>query len=370
MGPNPLPCSARLFRRLTAVGLAALLVTAYSGCATDRFLAAELPPEWQADPTENARTLDLVNIATPTVQNDVIVPGDVIKINISAGFDADDNLEIVQRISPDGSLFITELGNIQLDGFELVTAEAHIASLCREKGLYKSPQVTVTMEQPKMNKVTVLGAVNKPKTYELRSGSSSLLDALTAAEGLAEDAGTQVEIRHPGFRNSDSAPRIALADGQGVIQASRQTWEGTGPQTVKIDLVKATQNGDGGYYLPDGSIVNVERRDPLPVHVAGLVRKPGSYDFPLGREMTLLDAIAKAGETSNSLANKVYIIRTKPGHEKPILIEANLRKAKHNLGPDNPLLAPGDYVSVEQTLATALYEAARLIGFGVSGRAF
>jgi polysaccharide export outer membrane protein len=358
-----------MLRRLTAVGLAALLVAAVSGCATGRYLAAELPPEWQADPTENVRTLDLVKIATPTVQNDVIGPGDVIKVNISAGFDAEDNLEIVARVSPEGNVFIAELGHIQLDGFELVTAEAHIASLCRNKGLYKSPQVTVTMEQPQMNKVTVLGAVNKPKTYELRSGSSSLLDAITSAEGLAEDAGTQVEIRHPGFRNSNSAPRIALADGQGVIQASRQTWEGTGPQTVRIDLVKATQGG-GGYYLPDGSIVNVERRDPLPVHVAGLVRKPGAYDFPLGTEMTLLDAVAEAGGTSNPLANKVYIIRSKPGEEKPILIEASLRKAKHNLGLDNPPLAPGDYVSVEQTMSTALYEAVRLIGFGVSGTAF
>jgi polysaccharide export outer membrane protein len=352
------------------VSLAALLVTACSGCATGRHLAAELPPEWQADPTENARTLDLVKIATPTVQNDVIGPGDVIKINISAGFDADDNLELVARVSPEGNVFIAELGNVELDGFELVTAEAHIASLCQTKGLYQSPQVTVTMEQPQMNNVTVLGAVNKPKTYRLRSGSSSLLDAITAAEGLAEDAGTQVEIRHPGFRNSDSTPRIALADGQGVVQASRQTWEGTGPQTVRIDLVKATQTGGGGYYLPDGSIVNVERRDPLPVHVAGLVRKPGAYDFPLGTELTLLDAVAEAGGTSNPLANKVYIIRSKPGHEQPILIEASLRRAKHKLGLENPPLAPGDYVSVEQTPATALYEAVRLIGFGVSGTAF
>ena len=69
-----------MHRRLTAAGLAALLVTILSGCATDRYLAANLPPEWQADPTENARTLDLVKIATPTVQSDVIGPGDVFVI--------------------------------------------------------------------------------------------------------------------------------------------------------------------------------------------------------------------------------------------------------------------------------------------------
>src|SRR5690606_31653728 len=246
-----------------------------------------------------------------------------------------------------------------------------ISTLCQEKGLYRSPQVTVMMRQAKTNQDTVIGAVNKPNTYSLRSGSSTLLDALVAAEGLAKDAGTLVEIQHPGFRNSKSTPRIAALKDQGIQNvAHEESLLTSGPQTVKIDLISATKEGKGGYYLPDGSIVNVERQDPLPIHVAGLVKNAGSYEFPLGKEVTLLDAIAEAGGISNPIANKVYIIRSKPGEEKPILIEASIRKAKHNLGLDNPRLAPGDYVTVEQTPLTAMYEAVRLFGFGISGRAF
>lgn len=351
-----------------AVALAAL---ALSGCATSRYQAASLPVEFQAMPVENAQTLELAKIASPTVQSDRIGRGDVLKINISTGFSTEDNPEWVVRVSEEGSVHLPDLGPVTLEGLELETAEAHIGSLCRERGLYRAPQVTVTMEQPKVNKVMVIGAVKEPSTYELKSGSSSLLEAIVMAGGLSEDAGTIVEIRHPGFRGTSRGPRIAAAGDPDVRTVMHEEPDAAGgPQTVRVDLISAAQEGSGGYYLPDGSIVNVERRDPLPIHVSGLVNKAAAYDFPIGKEMTLLDAIAEAGGTSNPLADKVYIIRAVPGQEEPILIEASLRRAKNHRGLDNPLLIPGDYVSVEQTAGSALYEALRLVGFGINGRAF
>ncbi len=113
----------------------------------------------------------------------------------------------------------------------------------------------------------------------------------------------------------------------------------------------------------------VERRDPKPIHVLGLVKKPDRYEFPVAEDLRLLDAIALASGTNNPLADKVYIIRNTPESEEPTLIEASIKKAKRN-GRADLRLAPGDIVSVEQTPTTSVYEAVRLIGFGVSGRAF
>ncbi|MBX3438296.1 MAG: polysaccharide biosynthesis/export family protein [Planctomycetaceae bacterium] len=369
---SPLPsCNFNSLRRQTAMRTVLILVGTLSGCASGRYMAANLPAEWQASPVENAQTLELAKIASPTVQTDRIGRGDVIRVNISTGFKTEDNPEWVVRVSEDGTALLPDMGPVPLEGLELETAEVHIGSLCREKGLYRTPQVTVTMEQPKVNNVMVIGAVNEPNMYELRSGSSGLLDALVKAGGLSEFAGTTVEIRHPGFRDKGKTPRIAAAGGQDVMHVAHESEAGfQGPQTVQVDLISATQEGRGGYYLPDGSVVNVQRHDPLPIHVAGLVQKAGVFVFPVGKELTLLDAVAEAGGISNPLANKVYIIRSKPGHDEPILIEASLRRAKNNLGLDNPKLIPGDYVSVEQTPGTAVYEALRLVGFGVNGRAF
>ncbi|MEZ6146656.1 MAG: polysaccharide biosynthesis/export family protein [Planctomycetaceae bacterium] len=348
---------------------------AFSGCATNRVAAAKLPAEWEAELPENAQTLALAKVASPTIQSDMIGRGDVLEINISAGLSTEDDLSRVVRVSDAGTVFLSDLGHVPLEGMELETAEATIGSLCMEHGLYRSPQVTVTMKQPKMNSITVIGAVMEPKTYRLRSGSSDLLSALVAAGGLAENAGIMVEIRHQGFHNQASVPLMSSSsEGTAdtcIVQAGyEEQLESNGARSLRINLIAATKNGQGGQHLPDGTIVMVEPRDPEAISVFGLVSKPNEYEYPVGKELRLLDAIALAGGIGNPVANKVYIVRKKPDSEDTILIQASIRKAKNNRGMDNPRLAPGDVVSVEQTPLTAVFEGLRLIGFGVNGRAF
>ena len=48
-------------------------------------------------------------------------------------------------------------------------------------------------------------------------------------------------------------------------------------------------------------MVMVEKRDPLPVHVIGLVAKPGQITLPANQDLHLLDAIALAGGSVDSL---------------------------------------------------------------------
>ena len=71
--------------------------------------------------------------------------------------------------------------------------------------MFRNPCITVTMKQCRTRKVTVVGAVNKPGTHELPRGSSSLMAALLAAEGLSKEAGTEVEIRHTDSRQWPAA---------------------------------------------------------------------------------------------------------------------------------------------------------------------
>ena len=73
------------------------------------------------------------------------------------------------------------------------------------------------MKQCRTNKITVVGAVNKPGPHELPRGSSSLMAALVAAEGLTKEAGTEVEIRHTDSRQATAggpqSPAPYSADG-------------------------------------------------------------------------------------------------------------------------------------------------------------
>ena len=106
--------------------------------------------------------------------------------------------------------------------------------------------------------------------------------------------------------------------------------------------------GKREYYLDDGDVVMVEKRDPLPVHVIGLVARPGQIHLPVNQDTRLLDAVALAGGASSPYVNKILLLRRVSGSDQPLVIEVSLRDAKRT-GRGNFLLGPGDVVSVEQS---------------------
>ena len=346
-------------------GLAFVLVLV-SGCATVHYRASTLPPELQAPPVENPQVVDLSRLAMTPPSSQLIDRGDVLEVTITAGLGKDDTFTFPVRVNDNGEADLPFVGSVALAGLELEAAEAAIAAACIRQRLYRDPHVTVTMKQQRVNRVTVVGAVKKPGIYSLPRGSSDLLAALVAAGGLADDAGTDVEIRQP--NGADPLPNpVADAGKPGVVQAGYSTTETAptgGAQTLRVNLVSAAKAGSGGYYVQDGAVVMVERRDPQPIHVMGLVKNPGRYEFPVAEELRMLDAIALAGGVKSTVADKVFIIRRMTPASEPVLIKASIRKAKRD-GSENLRLMPGDVVSVEQTPATILLDAINVIRFAI-----
>lgn len=359
---------ARILSRVCVCGI---LIICSAGCATGRYRAAELPAAFQAPPVENAQTVDLSRLASAATSSEFIARGDVLEVTISAGLTKEDNFTTLVRVNDDGYANLHDIGDIPLAGLELQEAEAAIASAGIQRGLYRAPHVTVTMKRQRTNRVTVVGAVKEPGQYDLPRGSSNLLTALVAAGGLSEDAGTNVEIRHPGTRIEIQEPeRIAAAKVTAAGHSIGPALGGGGPKihtttprSIQVNLVSAAREGSNGYRIEDGGVVMVEKRDPKAVHVAGLVRQPGKYDFPIGNEFRVLDALALAGWTSTPVANKVFVIRRLPQFPEPQVIQLSIREAKSN-GDANLLLAPGDIISVEQTPATILLETIKMLNFG------
>ena len=228
------------------------------------------------------------------------------------------------------------------------------------------------MKQQRTNKVTVIGAVNAPGPHELPRGSSSVLAALVAAGGLSKEAGVNVEIRRTAIpRPLAGGPNCAGA-GRGSAAGNRATGrlcstiECAAP-SIKVNLAQAAA---GATMLPpveDGDVVYVAKRLFPPVHVQGLVQKPGEFAFPVQQDLRLLDALALAGGWSNPMADKVLVIRQFPGQPSPAYIAASIHHAMD--GQDNLLLAPGDMVIVERTVGTAFVDMVNTIlhvGVGVS----
>ena len=343
-----------------------------SGCVSSDIIQADNVPQWLQAPTiDNPKTLDLSGMASGTYNNDLIDRGDVLEVTINTGLNAKDNLTFPVRVSDNGLATLPVVGDVAVQGLELESAEAAIAAACVQRAIYRSPQVTVTMKKQRTIRVMVSGGVKNPNVYNLPRGNSDLLSLLVLAGGLADNAGTLVEVRNPPSAGGSPSDRIANGPGgaNNIEQAGGHSQPllaaaAKSPQSVRIDLVSATKNGAGNFPLQDGAIVHVERRDPPPVHVLGLVHKAGKYEYPIGTELHLLDAVALASGVSNQAANKVYIIRHPEGQPQPTVIEASLRDAKRS-GDMNLKLAPGDVVSVEQTPTTMLLDTIHLIRFAI-----
>jgi polysaccharide export outer membrane protein len=294
------------------------------------------------------------------------------------------------RVSDDGTANVPLVGKVYVAGLELEGAEQAISNAGVERGVFRDPHVTVTMHTQRINRITVIGAVEKPGVYEIPRGSSSLLAALVSAGGLSKEAGTVVELRRParaagptgafnsgGFGGNQAGNPIPAQ--QAAFQQPGAPGGQFGPpgqpppaqmvpaSSRRINLVAAAEEGSNGFFLDDGDVVMVEKRDPEPVQVIGLVSKAGQYELPVNQDLRVLDALAMAGGWSSPVADKVYVIRNMPGRAEPVVIEVSISEAKRH-GKGNLLLGPGDIVSVEQTPATIFLDAlTRFLHFGLDG---
>jgi len=354
--------------------LSGILIITVAGCASgpqgEIYTVSQLPQNMIAMRRDNAKTIDLSRLSSAVANSDIIDKGDVLQVQIAAGLSEKDIVTITVRVRDDGQAELPNIGPVPVSGMDMASAEAAISSACIQRQLYRSPNVTVTMKQQRTNKITVVGAVKEPGVKSIPRGSSDLLAALVAAGGLADDAGTNVEIRNPRKTPADesAAPPIAAGPSENGVDAVGFTVP-TSPtssrmESIKVDLISATKAGTGGYNVLDGAVVMVEKRDPEPVHIRGLVRSPNRYEFPIGQDLHLLEAIALAGDVSNSMANKVYVIRKKPTSNETAIVQVNISDAKKN-ATHNLLLSPGDVVSVEQTPGTIFMDALRMVNFGV-----
>jgi polysaccharide export outer membrane protein len=320
----------------------------------------------------------LSKLASGAGSSETIGVGDVLEVRIAAGLSEDDRSTMASRVASDGTISLPEIGTLQVAGIEPQGAESLIRSEAVRRELYRNPTVTVTVTHQRMNKVRVIGAVKEPGVYNLPPNASDIVSAIASAGGLAPDAGQTVEVRNPYKAIREDRPAVVGDPNQPLSTVSStnavsstntvgNTNSGVGGMnSYTVDLISAAKAGDAQYIVQDGGVVMVEKRDPAPVYIGGLVKHAGRYDFPIGQDLHLLDAVALAGGMSNQLADKIYVVRQVAGGSDPAVIQISYRTAKKS-ADSNIRLGPGDVISVEHTPATVVMEALNIIRFGISG---
>jgi polysaccharide export outer membrane protein len=96
------------------------------------------------------------------------------------------------RVSDDGLIGLPMLHQrIDVAGRIPVEVEARIAAALVEEQILVDPAVAVTIAEYHSRPISVAGAVKAPLTFQA-VGKTTLLEALTRAQGLSEDAGPEI----------------------------------------------------------------------------------------------------------------------------------------------------------------------------------
>ena len=316
-----------------------------------------------------------MGLAERSVSEEVIQPGDLLEVTMLSDYAKLTMTTTPIRVGDDGAVVVPLIGRVNVAGLSVQQAEQAVNSESVLRGVFRTPCITLNMKQVRTNRISVVGAVNEPGPHELPRGSSSLMAALVAAEGLTKEAGTEVEIRHVDSRQQVAGGLPPGAHGLAQTGAERDGAAGglqadpptaAGPTVTVVNLLEATIGRQRVPELVDGDVVYVAERMLRPIYVIGLVRKPGEFPYPTTQELRVVDALALAGGASNPVAEDIMVIRQLPNQKEPVRIAVSLQGAKN--GRDNVALAPGDTVSVEQTPMTVAVDViTTFFRFGFSG---
>jgi polysaccharide export outer membrane protein len=219
----------------------------------------------------------------------IISPDDVLDIYI---LDVPE-LSRQYRVSPMGTVQMPLLAHSLLAaGMKLTAFSDEVAKALREGELVSTPHVTVSISSSRMNSVAIMGSVKMPQIYPV-FGRTTLLDVLSQAQGLTDDAS-----------------RIAVIS-RGELGA--QTIKT--PQKIEtVDLTKLLESGDpaDNVDIYPGDRVTVPRAGI--VYVTGAVTKPGGFVIKsTGNGMTVLQAVALAENLkSTAVRSRAVVIRADP----------------------------------------------------------
>jgi polysaccharide export outer membrane protein len=256
--------------------------------------------------------------ASPAIVRDYVVgPQDVLSIT------SQDDPALSGKFTVEADLTFTFplIGRVRAGGLTLREVESQLQAKLIDDGFFKDPQIMVSIEQYKSQKVFIVGEVRSPGAYAL-SGDMRLVEALALAGSTLPTAAGEVVIVPAG------------ADSMLVRPASVDEAEASGAPVVRVNL-RELQNGAFAQNVPlaGGDTVFVLKAENI--YVFGQVKNPGAY--PLQQDVTtVLQGLALAGGvTDRGATSRVEIVRIVNGEQKKLKV-----KLEDSLLPGDTIVVP------------------------------
>lgn len=268
----------------------------------------------------------------PSTEEYIIGADDVLRVSI---------LDVPEisgdfRVSNGGTVTLPVLAKpVMATGFTLSQFSESLSKELKTAGLVSDPHVSTSIETSRLHSVAITGAVKKPQIYPVFS-QTTLLDMLSLAEGLADDAGGTAVV-------SRGAIGMHTGDPNGEQSASSNE-----SHAVTVDVKRLLESGDPklNVNIYPGDRITVPHAGV--VYVVGAVHKPGGFTMkPSAHGLTVLQALALAEDTTGTAKkNQTVIIRSDlqaPEGRKQIPVE--LKKILKGKSAD-PVLEAEDILFV------------------------
>jgi polysaccharide export outer membrane protein len=264
----------------------------------------------------------------------------------------------IERIGPDDLLNVTVFGSAELTGMVRVSSDGDLQlPLLKEpikaaglfsKDLEKSiavalvkgqlvvdPVVRVSVLEYRSRPITVAGAVKKPVVFQA-TGLVTLLDAISQAEGLTENAGPYIIISHSTRKSADDANAPAEESTSLAQRISvRDLLSGEDP-ALNIRL-----RGGEEIRIPEAGRI----------FVVGNVKRPGAFYVTDGSESSVLKALALSEGLEGFPSHTAYIYRNEASGAKKDEIKVELKQIMDRKAPD-VALEPNDILYIPSATGT------------------
>lgn len=249
---------------------------------------------------------------TAHAQNYKLGPSDLLKIAVIELND----MAGEYRVDTQGNVTLPYLGQMSVYHLTVDQVRSTLAEQLAKQELVTDPQVLVDLMEVNYRPVNVIGAVQNPGKLNKVFQNITLVDAITRAGGVQENAGDIILI----MRTADNGFT----------------------ETLKVSYQELLIEGRPYLNIPiyAGDTINIPVEKPMLISVLGEVSKPGEYEFKSTSRATLLRVIASAGGfTDFAKRHKVAVRRN--GKETRVDVRAIVED-----GAPDFVMEDGDIVSV------------------------
>jgi protein involved in polysaccharide export with SLBB domain len=302
-----------------------------------------------------------------------IGPGDVIQISVPAIEALKDR---TVRVSGDNTIGLPLVGVMTVAG--MTEKQVRDALKLRLQQYMYNPQVEVFVKEYRTRQIAISGAVKDPGVYTLASPSDTILQMISRAGGMTDEAAPHIILIPgasaqnapvetsakspvaPGFANAAAAdpPKVAslapvlplrpgqesLADNGGPSGSQQSMPRGVPADLTPVVIDVSSINSQTVLDLParPGDVVIVPAAGQ--VMVQGWVQNPGAYKIT--PDMTAFGAVGAAGGALFS--NSAEILRTGSNGQR-VELPVDLSDGPHHENADLPVQA-GDVLIVQRSV--------------------